>query len=320
MQERTFRMIDPQGIAVHVYEWLPEGWSEGQPLNGIVQLSHGMSETARRYVRLAEALTARGFAVYANDHRGHGLTAASLDELGDPGENGFYWMAQNIIQLSQQITQQHAGVPLFLFGHSMGSFVVQKLMYEQPQLYSGFLLSGSNGPRGLLSAGLRIAALEQRLKGPLHRSMLLHALVFGPYNRGLPKPRVTRFDWLSRDPDEVSLYVNDPYCAKPVSVRFYVHFFDLLMEIHRPECMNCIPREKPVYIFSGDRDPVGIYGKGVRKLYEYYRRLKLNDVELKLYPGGRHETLNDINRDEVTADLIDWLERHAPAVSFQEAK
>ncbi|WP_322923084.1 lysophospholipase [Paenibacillus campi] len=313
MQERTFQMIDPQGIAVHVYEWLPHDITIKRGLRGIVQLSHGMSETAARYARLASALTAQGYAVYGNDHRGHGQTAASVHELGDPGEDGFYWMGQNLSQLSKWIRQQYPGLPLFLFGHSMGSFVVQQLMYSEPDDYAGFMLSGSNGARGLLSTGARIADLEHKLHGPLHRSLLLHALVFGAYNRGLPRPLATRFDWLSRDPEEVLQYVNDPYCAKPVSVRFYVHFFRLLMEIHRPEHMRRIPKHKPIYLFSGDRDPVGLYGKGVRRLYEQYRKLQLSDVELKLYPGARHETLNDINRDEVTADLLHWLERHCTA-------
>ncbi|GGI99196.1 alpha/beta fold hydrolase [Paenibacillus hunanensis] len=315
MQQRTFRMIDPQGVAVHVYEWLPDHMQSKPGLRGVIQLSHGMSETAARYARLAAALTEQGYAVYANDHRGHGQTAASLQELGDPGEDGFYWMGQNLSQLSQLIRQEHPGLPLFLLGHSMGSFVVQQLMYRHPEEYDGFILSGSNGPRGLLSTGARIAELEHRLRGPLYRSPLLHALVFGPYNRGLPRPRATRFDWLSRDPGEVAQYVNDPYCAKPVSVRFYVHFFRLLMEIHRPEYMQRIPKQKPIYLFSGDRDPVGLYGKGVQRLYEQYRKLDISDVELKLYPGARHETLNDINRDEVTADLLHWLERHCAVAS-----
>ncbi|WP_046212976.1 alpha/beta hydrolase [Paenibacillus wulumuqiensis] len=306
MQERTFRMTDEEGIHVHIYEWLPDE----QPIQGIVQISHGMAETARRYQRLARSLTSHGYAVYANDHRGHGLTAATPEDIGDPGEDGFYWMEEDLAMLSRWIHERYTALPLYMLGHSMGSFIVQKLMYEHPELYDGFILSGTNGPRGLLQAGARLALLQSRLHGPMHRSMLLNALVFGPFNRGLPRPRKTRFDWLSRDPEEVALFINDPYCAQLASVRFYVHFFQLLIEIHQPAHMQRIPKDKPVYLFSGDRDPVGGYGKGVRKLYEQYQRLQLGDVEMKLYPDARHETLNDTNREEVTADILDWLGRH----------
>ncbi|WP_082472177.1 alpha/beta hydrolase [Paenibacillus bovis] len=308
MQERTFRMTDGEGIQVHIYEWLPDQ----QPVHAVIQISHGMAETARRYHRLAQSLTAQGYAVYANDHRGHGLTAATPEDIGDPGEDGFYWMEEDLAMLSGWIHEQYAALPLYILGHSMGSFIVQKLMYDHPDLYDGFILSGTNGPRGLLQVGERLALLQRRLRGPLHRSMLLNALVFGPFNRGLPRPRATRFDWLSRDPEEVALFINDPYCAQLASVRFYVHFFQLLIEIHQPAHMQRIPKDKPVYLFSGDRDPVGGYGKGVRKLYEQYQRLQLSDVEMKLYPDARHETLNDTNRDEVTADILDWLGRHCP--------
>lgn len=307
--EHTFTMTDPENVAVHVYKWLPENQSAPLPVRGIVQITHGMSETAKRYKRLAESLTAQGFIVYAHDQRGHGLTASGPESLGDPGDNGFYWMTQNVIQLSKSIRDHHPTLPLFIMGHSMGSFIIQKVMYEQPDLYDGFMLSGTNGKRNLLRVGKQIAHFQQRLRGQVHRSLLLNMIVFASYNKGLPRPRKT-FDWLSRDPEEVSLFMNDPFCGKLPSVRFYVHFFELLLEIHRPEHMKRISPDKPVYLFSGERDPVGQYGKGVKQLYQQYLQLGLQDVKLDLYPDSRHETLNDINRDEVTANVIHWLDEH----------
>ncbi|WP_310550861.1 alpha/beta hydrolase [Paenibacillus glufosinatiresistens] len=309
MSEQCFWMTDPVGVDIHIYSWLPDA---GQPLRGAVQIAHGMCETAGRYAEFAEALNTAGFAVYAGDHRGHGRTAGAVNLLGDAGEDGFYWMRRDLTGIAGIIRERHPELPLFLMGHSMGSFLVQKLMGEDgPELYDGFLLTGSNGPRRLLALGEWMARSQNWLRGDLHRSVLLNTVVFGTYNRSFSPVR-TAFDWLSRDPEEVDRYIADPYCGAICTTRFFRDFFRLLRELHTEETLAGLSPDKPVFLFSGDKDPVGLAGKGMIALADLYRSRGIRDVELKLYPGGRHELLHETNRAEVTADVLDWLQRHLP--------
>ncbi|GAB6988312.1 alpha/beta hydrolase [Paenibacillus pini] len=307
MIEQSFIMTDPTGFHVHVYQWLPDS---SVAIKGVLQIAHGMCETAERYTRFAEKLTSAGYTIYAHDQRGHGLTAGSLSQLGNAGVDGFNRMATDIIQLGEFAAEQHPNVPLFLMGHSMGSFLVQKVMSMQgSHKYDGFILSGTNGPQSRLMLGKSLARLQARMLGEGHRSLLMNGLVFGAFNRSF-SPSRTDFDWLSRDPKEVDKYIEDPYCGAICAAGFFRDFFGLLQDIQQVETRSRIARNKPIYMFSGEKDPVGMSGKGVRRLESIYRDLSIEDVECRLYPEGRHEMLNEINRDEVTNDVIDWLDRH----------
>ncbi|MFM9277009.1 alpha/beta fold hydrolase [Paenibacillus jiagnxiensis] len=311
MKEHTFTMWDHGGHNVFVYRWLPDNEAD---VHGIVQIAHGMCETAYRYLELAEYLTASGYAVYANDHIGHGQTAASPNSLGNPGPDAFNRMARNLIEVGEIASMEFPGVPRILFGHSMGSFLTQKVMCDPEQSYDGFILSGTNGPRKLLRFGERLAVIQGMLQGSEHRSLLLNAIVFGGFNRSF-RPARTGFDWLSRDPEEVDRFIQDPLCGAICTTDFFRSFFRLLQEIHLPESLVKIDKTKPVYIFAGDRDPVGMFGKGVLSLFQLYKELGMERVEYKLYPDGRHEMLHEINREEVIADAIGWLRRHFSTVS-----
>lgn len=333
IREQTFTFTNDTHHKVHVYNWSRFPHTSGlggdtsadadlaqehddlrrdedtSPIRGIVQIAHGMAETAKRYARLAERLVRSGYVVYANDHRGHGLTAGSNDELGWPGKDGFNGMVRDMSELGRIIRSKHPETPLFLLGHSMGSFLTQKMMYFNPQLYTGFILTGTNGPRHLLSFGAKLAHLQTIVRGAEHPSFLMNALTFGGFNKKF-LPIRTPFDWLSRDEQEVDRYIEDPHCGFLCSAGFFEGFFSLLREIHKRANMRKIPTDKPVYIFGGDEDPVGLNGKGTRRLVAMYEELGLLDVEFKLYPGGRHEMLNETNRDEVMNDLAGWLDRH----------
>ncbi|ASA19638.1 alpha/beta fold hydrolase [Paenibacillus donghaensis] len=313
MTENSFTMTDPVGVNIHVYEWLPE---PDIPVRGIVQISHGMCETAARYARFATALTAAGYAVYANDHRGHGKTAGQVNLLGDTGENGFYWMRRNLLQVAAIALSRHPGLPIFLFAHSMGSFLAQKLMCEEGnEVYAGYILCGTNGPRSLLLLAETLARAQYKLQGELHRSVLLNGVIFGSYNRSFSPVR-TAFDWLSSDTEEVDRFIADPFCGTICTTRFFRDFFHLLRELHTRETLRTLCIDRPVYLLSGAKDPVGMNGKGIERLEQLYRERGIADIERKLYPEGRHEMLNEINRDEVTSDVLDWLARHLPAASM----
>ncbi|CAH1196374.1 Monoacylglycerol lipase [Paenibacillus allorhizoplanae] len=311
MRKGHFIWEDTQGIKHYVYEWLP---SEDVGFKGIVQIAHGMAETAARYERLAKVLTKNGYAVYANDHLGHGRTAGSLEAVGKFGKDGFHAMADAMGQITSQIRMRYAEsyLPLFMLGHSMGSFLTQYYMGSYLERYpshvQGILLSGSNGKEGpVLQVGIGIATLEAAIRGDHFRSVLLTALSFGSFNTKF-KPNRTAFDWLSRDEREVDAYINDPYCGGIFTSGYFRDFFKGLMEIHTPQHLARIRKEIPIYIFSGEDDPVGGQGKGIRSLIKTYEKLRIQDISYKLYPGGRHEMLNEINRDEVMGDIVARLD------------
>lgn len=306
MREYTFTIVENDGTELFACRWLPD---LQMTVKGIVQISHGMCERSCRYIQLAEKLTACGYGVYANDHIGHGYTAGDPDKLGVPGADAFNRMANGMLELGEIVAKEFPDLPRFLLGHSMGSFLTQKIMYDDRHTYHGFMLSGTNGPRGLLKLGEQVALLQAKFQGIDHRSMLLNAMVFGGFNRSF-RPVRTAFDWLSRDPEEVDQFVNDPLCGAICTTGFFIDFFRLLQEIHWPASLENINSKLPVYIFAGDRDPVGLFGKGVLSLVDMYRSLGLQDVEYRLYPEGRHEMLHETNREEVMKDILDWLDRH----------
>ncbi|MDQ1911325.1 lysophospholipase [Paenibacillus sp. GD4] len=306
--KQTFTWQDHEGRSIYVYSWLPE---PGQPIRGMVQVAHGMVETAARYERFAQALVKAGYGVYANDHLGHGRTANSEEELGHLPKDAFRQMVSNVAGITSLIHDRHPGLPVFLLGHSMGSMLAKHYMVRYASKVRGVLLSGVKAEQGPeLDIGIAIARGIMRLKGERHRSKLLDHLAFGPYNRRITSRR-TKFDWLTRDSSEVDYYLQDPHCGGVPTARFFYELFKGLKESYRKDRLQQIPKDLPIFLFSGDDDPVGNYGKGVKKLAAMLRLMGFRDIEMKLYPRGRHEMLNEINRDEVTADVIDWLQRHS---------
>jgi alpha-beta hydrolase superfamily lysophospholipase len=307
MKSETFTFKEGTGPDIFVYKWIPD---DGVKVKAVVQIAHGMAETAARYERFAERLTGEGYLVYANDHRGHGKTAGDADRVGDLGDDGFNNMVKEMRRLQAIINEENPGLPFFLFGHSMGSFLLQRYICLYGDDLDGAILSGSNGRVGiLLDIGLCIAKREAKKLGRGHRSHKLTKLSFGGYNKPF-RPNRTKFDWLSRDEAEVDKYVNDPFCGGVFTAGFFRDFTGGLKIVEDKKELAGIPPELPIYIFSGDMDPVGNFGKGVMKLVKTYRKLGIKDLCYKLYEGGRHEMLNETNREEVMQDVIEWLNRH----------
>ena len=303
----NFTFKGGEDLDIFVYRWKPE---ENVNIKGVVQIAHGMAETAARYERFAKKLTENGYVVYINDHRGHGKTAKTLDKVGILAEkDGFKWLVEDAHTLNEIIKKDYPNIPVYLLGHSMGSFVVQRYIMLYGNGLKGAILSGSNGKQGImLNLGLMIAKHEIKKHGRNTKSEKLNNLSFGSYNNSF-KPCRTEFDWLSRDIKEVDKYINDPFCGSVFTCGFYYDFLTGLKEIENKENLKLVPKNLPIYIFSGEKDPVGKSGKGIKKLYETYKKLGINNVKIKLYKDGRHEMLNEINREEVMNDIIDWLER-----------
>lgn len=308
MKLTNFTFKGGEDLEIYVYKWEPK---ENVNIKGVLQIAHGMAETAARYERFANYLTNKGFIVYINDHRGHGKTAKELENVGYLAEkDGFKWLVEDMHTLTEIIKKENPNLPVFLLGHSMGSFLTQRYIMLYGKELSGAILSGSNGKQGLmLKLGLMMAKREIKKNGRRAKSQKLNDMSFKSYNNSF-KPTRTDFDWLSRDEKEVDKYIDDPFCGSVFTAGFYYDFLTGLMEIENKENLKLVPKELPIYIFSGEKDPVGNNGKGVKKLSDTYKALGVSDLTFKLYKAGRHEMLNETNRDEVMNDVASWLTSH----------
>lgn len=307
MQSTTTTVTASDGTALHTHRWLPEG-----PPKAVVQIAHGMAEHSARYARLAEALTAAGYAVYANDHRGHGGTASKADHGYFADHDGWDTVVADLRAVTAFAQEENPGLPVFLLGHSMGSFLSRAYVIEDSRELAGLVLSGTSGDPGLLrTVGVVLAGTEARLRGRRHVSPLLDRLTFGQYNAAF-KPNRTDFDWLSRDEAEVDLYVADEQCGNTFTSGFFADLAGGVGVINDRRKVARVRRDLPILLVSGDADPVGDGGKGVRAVAEQYESVGVADVTCTLYPGARHEIFNETNRDEVTADVIAWLDAHLP--------
>lgn len=308
MLTQNFTFRSQEGTEIFTYKWMPDEIAKAK---GVVQIAHGMAETGARYERFARKLTENGYVVYVHDQRGHGKTAKTVDKLGILAErSGFKWLVEDLHQLSRIIMKNYPKLPLFLLGHSMGSFVTQRYIMLYGKELKGAILSGSNGKQGiLLSLAQYLAKAEVKKLGRNAKSERLTKLTFGSYNKGF-KPNRTEFDWLSSDEAEVDKYTKDPFCGTVFTAGFFEDFMTGLKELENKRNIGLIPKDLPIYIFSGKKDPVGKNGRGIIKLFKTYQEMGLQDVNYKLYKDGRHEMLNETNREEVMRDVIAWLDKH----------
>lgn len=282
IEETFFRLREQGGLAP-----LARRWSSGEPVRAVMAVSHGMGEHAGRYLAPLEPIIRKGIDIVAIDHRGHGADALAADRLGDYGDGGFQAVESDLLALLDWARAAEPDVPLILFGHSMGSMIAQALAIDHGERLDGLVLSGSVAvdhiPAGGDPAGL-IAALNS------------------PF-----EPSRTPFDWLSRDAAEVDLYLADPLCGFGLTEASFASLAAEGPRLADPAAIAAIPDRLPIYIFSGDRDPLHCVLGGVTPLIERYRAAGLK-VESRLYEAGRHEMLNETNRAEVVGDLWRWLE------------
>jgi len=300
----TFTLTTPDAVDLFVYCWLPDG----QP-KAVVQIAHGLAEHAGRYARLADALNSAGYAVYANDHRGHGRTAKSAD-LGFFAErDGWQKCVDDLWQLNRHIAATHPRLPIVLLGHSMGSTLAEQFMGDHGDALAGVALSGANGkPTALPRIGGAVTRAERARLGARGKSKLVQSLTFDAFNKKFAPAR-TAFDWLSRDPAEVDKYVADPLCGFSATVQLWLDLLAGWAAVSRPAHRNRVPKALPIYLIAGGRDPVSGNTRQLGPWMAEYRAAGLVNLAHKFYPDARHELFNEINRDEVTHDLIVWLDR-----------
>jgi alpha-beta hydrolase superfamily lysophospholipase len=292
--------------SIYVRHWIPSG-----TVKALILVVHGKAEHSARYERFAEILAAAGYEVWAPDHRGHGKTAATEAELGFfADKDGFRLVIEDLHEIRLEAEASHPELPFFFFGHSLGSFLGQGYIALHGEGLAGAVLCGTAGPMpgGLILAGKIVAALGSTFKGRHAKAPLAEKMSFGSYNDAF-KPNRTAFDWLSRDNAEVDKYVADPLCGFDCSYGFFSDLLSGLAFIQDPATKARIPADLPVLMIAGAKDPVGGATGSVDILAASYRGRGIKDVEMKLYPGARHEILNETNRDEVMGDVLAWLEK-----------
>lgn len=273
------------GTSLATFAWAPEG----DP-RGVVQIAHGLAEHSLRYARVAEALTAAGYAVHAADHRGHGASIGGTP--GDFGEAGWDGLIADVAALGASVQGLHPGLPLFLIGHSMGSIASQSVVLDHSDQYAGVVLTGSTAV-DVLAANLAQAS------GPVG----LEA-----FNAGFEQR--TGFEWLSRDEAEVDAYVADPLCGFEAPPEVLPSLFSHAVELADPGRLGGIRSDLPLLIVSGDADPLAGGGQLIELLGQRYRDAGLADVTVRLYPQARHEVFNETNRAEVIGGVVDWIGAH----------
>lgn len=289
---------------IHCVEWRPEGAPRA-----IVQIAHGIGSRVSRFEPLAEYLCAHGVAAVGNDHLGHGESVAGEENRMFFAETGGWDMAMaDLRTLTERTREAEPDVPLFLLGHSMGSFLARGCAIRWKVGLDGLILSGTGQPTpAVVSAGQRIAEGELRRHGARYPSARLQKWMLGSYNSRI-RPCRTPLDWLSRDEAVVDRCMADPSFGATPTAALIRDMLGGIAYMSKPSNLRRMNKSLPVLFFSGDADPVGEYGRGVVRSYLGFLQAGMTDVTLKLYPGGRHEMLNEINRAQVYADVLGWME------------
>lgn len=289
---------------IHAVRYTPEGNS----VLGVVQIVHGMAEYVERYEEFAAFLTERGFVVTGEDHLGHGR---SVPEGGTYGyfceQDPATVVVRDVHRLKKMTQLVYPSVPYFILGHSMGSFILRNYLCRYGSGIDGAVIMGTGmQPGALIALSKVLAGAIRLLGGGRHVSRLLDRAAFGQYNRRISDP-ATSVDWLSRDPQRVAAYVEDPLCGFTFTVNGFQTLAELVSRIRKEKNLDRIPKGLPLLMVSGAEDPVGEYGEGVRRAYGSMKAVGVQNILLKLYESDRHELLNELDRDKVMADIYEWL-------------
>ena len=308
--EFTFPSADGR-TSIHAVEWLPGG-----PVRAVLQISHGVAEYILRYEPFAAYLTERGFAVVGHDHLGHGASVAEGAPRLYFGPRGSWdWVVEDLYTRRCLAGKRFPGMPYFLLGHSMGSFLARTYLIRYPGTVDGAVIMGTGHmTSAFVAAGRLFVGREIRRVGETRPSDAVTKLSFGTYNRAFA-PNRTAFDWVSADRANVDAYIADPLCGGNPSMGLFREMLSGIAFMTRPENLRKMNANTPIFFVSGSMDPVGEFGRGVRRACRSFQKAGMREVSIKLYPGLRHEILNEACREAVYADVCRWLERHIPAAA-----
>ncbi len=282
--------------------------SSGIP-KAVIQLSHGMCEYIGRYEPMIQVLCAAGYAVCGNDHLGHGSTGTPEHYGFFAEREGYQLLLRDLLSMNTLAHEKYPGIPLVLLGHSMGSFLARWFAEKNPQAQEALVISGTGGPGFLMKFGREMARFLSAVHGPRYVSDFMVKASTGSYSKGIDHA-ASSSAWLSRDAAVWQAYDRDEKCTFPFTVSAYRDMLTAHTHVNTSQWARRLRKDLPVYLYSGDMDPVGDYGKGVKAVYQMLMNAGQQDVTLRLYPGGRHEMHNETNKDEVFRDLIAWCDSH----------
>ncbi len=299
MKEFKLKCYESNEIAVYV-------WDEVANPTAVVQISHGMAEWCVRYDHFASFLNSNGYVVIADDHRGHGKTSG-FSEKGIVEGDSFHDTVEDMYQITRYAAETYK-LPVLLFGHSYGSFLSQAYIEKYGDAIKGVILSGTAYMNsGLVKTGNLLAGAIGGFLGMDTPAKLISKMTFGSYDK-LFASESQKFAWLSRDKAQVEKYAADEFCGYPMCYGFQFSFFKGILKASTSRAIGRIPKNLPILITGGEEDPVGEQGKLPRRLFEEYKKAQLTDVSIKLYPGARHEILNELNQAEVYADILSFIQ------------
>lgn len=281
--------------------------ADKKEIKGIIQIAHGMAEHHERYEDFIGFLNENGFAVFINDHLGHGKSVSDDSQLGFFGDKkGYIYLVEDMKKLTDIAVEEIPKKPVIIFGHSMGSFLARLYSERYGNNINAAIYCGTSGTNPAAPIGISVVKSIIKTKGTHHRSKLIDKLAFGTYNNKI-KPQRTAFDWLTTVDSVVDEYISDPYCGFLFTACGYKDLMDLIVVINRSDWYTSVPQNLPVYLISGEDDPVGNYGKGVKQVYHNLIDTKHTDVSMKLFSGDRHEILNEKDRSDVYKTITDWI-------------
>lgn len=309
MLMNTYHVTAIDGKRIFVRCWVPDR-DDRKSLNGVIHILHGVAEHSARYQQTAQKLCADGYAVVAHDHRGHGQTASTPDELGQFDDRyGWQLVISDTHAINKDIRERFPALPIIGLGHSMGCFALQTYAANHPQQLDAMALSAPTFTHPLIArAATLLATIEKFGLGRRKQSRLLQQLIFSGYNRRF-KPNRTPFDWLSRNPQVVDSYMADEKCGFTGSTQLWQDLTEGVAALYADDRLALLPKDIPYYLFAGGDDPMSSSASGVRRLIEKLHRSGIKDVTVHIYPEGRHEMLNEVNHEEVTRDLLRWCRR-----------
>ncbi len=278
------------------------------PYKAIIQISHGMKEHSGRYVEYMNFMAEKGYVMVSHDHIGHGMSVNDKTELGFfASKDGYIHVLNDLATTAGRVKKSFPQLKLILFGHSMGSFYARVFAAKYHHLVDGAIISGTGGKNPLAAPGKVLINLFIKFKGEKATSKFITKVIFGSYLNKIKNPK-TASDWLTRDEAAVAKYRSDEYCRFYFTLGGYKDLVTILGLSNTAECFENTKKDIPYLMVSGDMDPVGEWGKGVKQVFENYRKAGVEDITLKLYDGGRHEMLNELNKEEVYTDILNWIE------------
>ncbi len=283
---------------------------EGVSLRGVVQISHDVCDYFSRYTAFAKFLCGLGYVVCGNDHLGHGASAAKSTDLGFFAvQNGWKYLVDDMLQLTNLMRARFPDLPYFLFGNAMGSLIARIAVPLCPHPLTGVILCGTVGPQPMIQLSIHAADSIVHSKGPTHRSGFLARMTFLRYNRKLHDRR-SNFDWVSRDPQTVARMQADEKCNFLLTASAYRDLYSLIQQANAPRCFKKTPHQLSMLFLAGDQDPVSHFGEGLRQTVPLYRAAGVQQIDAILYKDARHDILNEYNRLDVYGDISRWLDAH----------